>query len=130
VRLSKFWVGKPLRHLLALLGVFWTAPVVAQSLFTGNDFLATCVSSQGEVRGICHGYIIGMDGFWTYGNLSKQMPETTCRPKGTTFEQMYDIFVSFLQRNPSQRHFMTPSLYVIAIEAAFPCASTPSPQRR
>ena len=96
--------------------------VMSQGVFanwkSGNELLANCGSEIPYMRGVCLGYILGVDDRgWgkTHGGLSY------CTPKGLTANQLQKIVSKYLNDHPEELHYTADVLVGKALLKAFPC---------
>ncbi|WP_193747904.1 Rap1a/Tai family immunity protein [Bordetella trematum] len=108
---------------------------------SGNFWLSQCrsqrttdlLSCYAYIKGVIGGHSDGMARMWVRavtlmpkGQVLPITPKgfTFCLPDSVVNEQVRDIFVSFLQANPAQRHELGSKLLVDSLIKAFPCPDT------
>lgn len=110
--------------LSAALVSFAFCPVYAQPSMTladGRGYYAECRDDGGTrqrskfVDGICYGLL---DGYDQYHQVAG--PEFYCRPS-ISRNQLRAIFLKFLRDNPEEWHKETPTLFLSAMQRAYPC---------
>lgn len=128
---------KPLLYLAAFFAILDTNVAVA----SGQEFLGWCKSASqlqytgstgstgNEVdAGVCMGYVMGVyqtllvweSSPWNAGNGPK--PDIfVCPPPGTGYGQMVDVFLKYLETNPSRLQEDEFVLIWDALREAFPC---------
>lgn len=89
---------------------------------TGNVFLSTC----GETRntrtvdhvdfGMCYGWLGGFLAF--HRSISRSL---FCYPSHVTNNQLMDVILVGIERDPATRHYPTAVLAAGALMKAFPC---------
>jgi hypothetical protein len=97
--------------------------------YTGNDLLERCKSANQSTRSFCLGYVIGVIDGWNNGVfvassdvVSGARRQAGCDVPGqVTNEQLKDIALRFLERNPARRHLDAALSVVAAMREAFPC---------
>lgn len=115
---------------LALCGIY--PPVLrAQqtphvAFWTGNELFRACEPPKHPA---CWAYVTGVtDAFSMVESLMMKTGRLEkvlwCRPKGVTAEQVRDVVVQYLERNPQERHFSAPGLVLAALYQAFPCSQS------
>ncbi|MBR9900405.1 MAG: hypothetical protein GYB19_10145 [Rhodospirillales bacterium] len=83
---------------------------------TGNELLNSCKSEVGSHPfSFCMGYVNGMaQGF-------RVATDFMCLPAKSTYGQVIDVVVDYLEENPSMRHLSAAFLVMNALFEAFPC---------
>lgn len=116
----KFWSA-----LASLIVAANLAPAVAaQPLSDGNGYYSLCVTSDG-LKDICYGYFMGIADAPVINNGTKADDAAFCQPPASTYQQNMDVFHAFLRANPRLRTIRTSLLFAMAMNDAFPCASSP-----
>jgi len=107
---------------LASLGM---APLESrQSLSGGNAYYSECVMGK-DYYTVCLGYFMAMVDA-PIMNTGKIPEEAAyCPHAGVTYERYRDVFHKYLQANPTRRDVSTHMLFLMAMNEAFPCASSP-----
>lgn len=113
---------------LALVAGMAPAPGAAfqmrESLARGDSYYNQCVVGPKDYSA-CIGYFMGIADAPVM-NMGKTPEEAIyCLPPGASYEQHRDRFHTFLRDNPTIRHISTHHLFLMAMNAAFPCASSP-----
>jgi hypothetical protein len=86
------------------------------SFVNGNDLLEKCNTPLDIV---CIGYIDGVAYAMNDGNAVNGFK--ACIPLGVTAQQIKDIAVRYLIKNPAVRIYAASSLVAAALSEAFPC---------
>lgn len=95
-----------------------------ESLAGGNSYYSQCVAGPKDYSA-CIGYFMGIADAPVM-NMGKTPEEAIyCLPPGASYEQHRDRFHTFLRDNPAIRHISTHHLFLIAMNSAFPCKSSP-----
>lgn len=108
----------PLRALLIALLLAVTPAHAArpiQAFMHGNDLYPGCQTNPDNG---CFAYVIGLaDAF------EMVAPHLTniCRPKAVTHDQLLDVFMGWLEKNPAERHRPAATLAGLAFAEAWPC---------
>lgn len=118
-----------MKRLIALALVAGMAPTESgafqarESLAGGNSYYNQCVAGPKDYSA-CIGYFMGIADA-PIMNPGKTPDEAVyCPPAGATYEQNRDLFHKFLRDNPQSRHVSTHLLFLMAMNAAFPCRSS------
>jgi len=90
-------------------------------LLTGNGYLAACTADDPISPAICMQYTLGMDNMLLRLQLGGYTKALECSPDQTTGRQKKDVFVAWLKEHPALRHLMSAGLYLMALQAAWPC---------
>jgi len=53
--------------------------------------------------------------------VNRGVPPSICMPRDVTVGQTADVACKYLADNPQGRHLLAASLFITALEAAFPC---------
>lgn len=122
----------------------------ANTLSTGNSFYATCpeskTASEGGVLAVCVAYVLGIQDALSMASYGISMPEdketgvdlqtqlglpqsavTLDPPLGWyclddyTGNQLLDVLLAYLAKNPAERSHPTVGLFFNAMKEAFPC---------
>src|SRR3546814_3580236 len=73
----------------------------------------------------CIGYFMGMADAPVM-NADKSADQAVyCRPAGAPYEQNRDVFHTYLRENPQIRDVSTHMLFLLAMNASFPCKNSP-----
>lgn len=97
---------------------------VRESLAGGNSYYNQCVAGPKDYSA-CIGYFMGIADAPVM-NMGKLPEEAVyCLPEGASYEQHRDVFHKFLRDNPQVRHISTHHLFLMAMNASFPCKSSP-----
>jgi hypothetical protein len=95
-----------------------------ESLARGGSYFSQCVASAKDYSA-CIGYFMGMADAPVM-NADKSADEAVyCLPAGATYEQNRDVFHKYLRQNPQIRNVSTHMLFLLAMNASFPCKSSP-----
>lgn len=88
--------------------------------FDGNRLHRACNDKERQFNnGACFGYVIAItDALSSNGAINGIR---ACIPANIAAQQVRDIIVSYLDRNPQNRHFTAASLGAYALVQAFPC---------
>lgn len=98
---------------------------VRESLAGGNSYYNQCVAGPKDYSA-CIGYFMGIADAPVM-NMGKVPEEAIyCLPAGASYEQHRDVFHKFLRDNPTIRHISTHHLFLMAMNATFPCKNSPS----
>lgn len=110
---------------LILLAFSGAAPAADRaSLAKGNAYFSECVAGK-DYYTVCLGYFMGMADA-PIMNTGKVPEEAVYCPRpGVTYEQYRDLFHKYLQENPAHRSVSTHMLFLMAMNNAFPCTSSP-----
>lgn len=110
--------------LLCSIGValsLLSTPVQAQSMQTGNEFLANCKEGTnaysyclGLVRGIYRGFTIAHN----ESKVTENFPDATSG-------QLLDVAIKYMTDNPNSRHISADVLIILAFVTAWPPTKTP-----
>ncbi|WP_447752557.1 Rap1a/Tai family immunity protein [Sphingopyxis fribergensis] len=114
---------------LALLAGMAPADGVAfqprESLAGGNSYYSQCVASAKDYSA-CIGYFMGIADAPVM-NAEKSPDEAVyCLPAGATYEQNRDVFHKYLRDNPQKLHVSTHLLFLMAMNASYPCKRSPT----
>jgi len=97
---------------------------VRESLAGGNSYYNQCVAGPKDYSA-CIGYFMGIADA-PIMNTGKSPEEALyCLPAGASYEQHRDVFHKFLRDNPQIRQISTHHLFMMAMNSAFPCKSSP-----
>lgn len=95
-----------------------------ESLARGGSYFDQCVARAKDYS-VCIGYFMGMADAPVM-NADKSAEEAVyCLPAGATYEQNRDVFHAYLRENPQIRNVSTHMLFLLAMNASFPCKSSP-----
>ncbi|MBJ7498516.1 MAG: hypothetical protein JHC57_02045 [Sphingopyxis sp.] len=118
----KRWVALAL--LAAMIPTGSAAFQARESLARGGSYFNQCVASAKDYSA-CIGYFMGMADAPVM-NADKSAEEAVyCLPAGATYEQNRDVFHKYLRENPRVRNVSTHMLFLIAMNASFPCKNSP-----
>lgn len=118
----KRWVALAL--LAAMIPTGSAAFQARESLARGGSYFNQCVASAKDYSA-CIGYFMGMADAPVM-NAEKSAEEAVyCLPAGATYEQNRDVFHKYLRENPRVRNVSTHMLFLIAMNASFPCKNSP-----
>jgi hypothetical protein len=85
---------------------------------TGNDLHSFCHGSSDADQGLCYGYIFGAVDTALIFDLSGV---EICIPRGVTRHQLKDVVVSYLDKQPKDRHKTASTLLAMSFVEAFNC---------
>ena len=95
-----------------------------ESLAGGASYFSQCVASAKDYSA-CIGYFMGIADAPVM-NAEKSPDEAVyCLPAGATYEQNRDVFHKYLRDNPQIRRVSTHLLFMMAMNASFPCKNSP-----
>ena len=95
-----------------------------ESLARGGSYFSQCVASAKDYSA-CIGYFMGMADAPVM-NAEKSADEAVyCLPAGATYEQNRDVFHKYLREHPQTRQVSTHMLFLLAMNASFPCKRSP-----
>jgi len=87
----------------------------------GITLLNNCTSDIFLMKAACNAYIAGVsDSHLTASEQNKVIP-LYCLRKNVKIEQLRDIVILYLQRNPQNRDLTASSLILYALLEGFPC---------
>ena len=113
---------------LALLAALTPADGAAfqprESLAGGNSYYNQCVASAKDYSA-CIGYFMGMADAPVMNADKSAEQAVYCLPSGATYEQNRDVFHKYLREHPQIRQVSTHMLFLIAMNASYPCKSSP-----
>lgn len=136
---SKQALARRLILILALIGIYSLSANKAEAQqISGNSLYEACRSDNSVMGGFCIGYIIGViegRSFGAFQVLERLDPsESTaaannlvdqllghCIPENASNEQLRDVALSYLSKNPETRHETARLLLWLAYVEAFPC---------
>ncbi len=95
-----------------------------ESLAGGNSYFTQCVAGPKDYNA-CIGYFMGIADAPVLNTGKSPEEAVYCPPAGATYEQNRDIFHQYLRDNPQARHLSTHLLFLMAMNASFPCKSSP-----
>lgn len=102
---------------VAIVAVVLSFSNGAQAEFqTGNDLLKVC-GDQSRYLGYCAGYIAAITDAVGSGIFGWK----ACIPAEATLEQIRDLTIAALRKDPSTRHLPASVLTASAIAVAWPC---------
>ena len=82
----------------------------------GDTLLRYCKEEDDPfASGYCMGVIIGSHDALTWGHTK------FCKPRDIVVQQIRDIVVQYLDRNPEKRHLVATELVYFALKEQFPC---------
>jgi hypothetical protein len=91
----------------------------AEYFETGRDLYQKCKTAGAAAQVFCFGYIIGIADVMEDNPLDGR---SACIPRNATIQQVTDVVIQFLDRNPEIRDFTGESLTVQALSEKYPCA--------
>ena len=95
-----------------------------ESLARGGSYFDQCVARAKDYSA-CIGYFMGMADAPVM-NADKSADEAVyCLPAGASYEQNRDVFHTYLRENPQIRDVSTHMLFLLAMNASFPCKNSP-----
>ena len=95
-----------------------------ESLAGGNSYYNQCVAAA-KYDSACIGYFMGMADAPVM-NADKSADQAVyCLPAGAPYEQNRDVFHTYLRENPQIRDVSTHMLFLLAMNASFPCKNSP-----
>ncbi|MCF8532423.1 MAG: hypothetical protein K9G48_05435 [Reyranella sp.] len=113
--------------LVALLLAGTSLPATAQGvnvtvLVNGNEMHDWCTSSSGNAKAsLCLGFIMGVLDTITTLQATNQAARQVCVSRGVTPGQAKDVFLSYLNQKPQERHLAAASIVWVAMHEAWPC---------
>ena len=87
---------------------------------SGNGLLAACQDEDPFNRGVCYGYILGIDEATAWIAESGSIIHA-CPPQDVSMKQLRDVVVRWLEVYPERRPYSAASLVTAALAEAFPC---------
>ena len=116
------WVALAL--LAAMIPTGSPAFQARESLARGGSYFDQCVARAKDYSA-CIGYFMGMADAPVM-NADKSADQAVyCLPAGATYEQNRDVFHTYLRENPQIRDVSTHMLFLLAMNASFPCKNSP-----
>ena len=116
------WVALAL--LAAMIPTGSAAFQARESLARGGSYFDQCVARAKDYSA-CIGYFMGMADAPVM-NADKSADEAVyCLPAGASYEQNRDVFHTYLRENPQIRDVSTHMLFLLAMNASFPCKYSP-----
>ena len=118
----------------AVVGATAAMPAFSKEM-TGDEFMAKCAKPANSVdAGFCLGLIEGIDEGVEMGIIvdrvrdgkttSDGLKTTYCYPDGITLGQTSDTLMAYIRNNPSERSKHISVLFVLAMEAQYPCSGS------
>jgi hypothetical protein len=95
-----------------------------ESLAGGNSYYNQCVAGPKDYSA-CIGYFMGIADAPVMNTGKLPEEAVYCPQAGSTYEQYRDVFHKFLRDNPQNRKLSTHHLFLMAMNASFPCKSSP-----
>jgi len=95
-----------------------------ESLAGGNSYYSQCVAGPKDYSA-CIGYFMGIADAPVMNTGKSPEEAVYCPQAGATYEQYRDVFHKYLRDNPQARQLSTHHLFLMAMNAAFPCKSSP-----
>jgi hypothetical protein len=91
----------------------------AEYFETGRDLYQKCRAGGTAQQVFCFGFIIGIADVMEDNRLDGR---SACIPKDASIQQVTDVVIGFLERNPDIRDFTGESLTVQALSEKYPCS--------
>lgn len=109
------------KHLMILAALLASTPAKANDTVSdnGNEILEICDRGTNFGDGFCIGYIRGLK--TAVDVIIRLNDRQTCYPDGITVGQLRDVVVSYVRRNPANRHEGATLVFMRAISEAWPC---------
>ncbi|KGB53919.1 hypothetical protein FG91_02164 [Sphingopyxis sp. LC81] len=95
-----------------------------ESLAGGNSYYSQCVAGPKDYSA-CIGYFMGIADAPVMNTGKTPEEAVYCPQAGASYEQYRDVFHKFLRDNPQTRQLSTHHLFLMAMNASFPCTSSP-----
>jgi hypothetical protein len=105
--------------LLAALAGLEVSGARAEYFETGRDLYQKCRTPGTAAQVFCFGFIIGIADVMEDNPLDGR---SACIPRDASIQQVTEVVIGFLERNPDIRDFTGESLAVQALSDKFPCA--------
>lgn len=112
---------KSLVAAFALSTVFCHLGAEASDFDNGNVWLERCKSNDPTRNLSCMSFVAGFSNGITAQAIGSHVPKIYCQPEGVTYGQSADIWVKYMQENPSKRHSLGGVLFMLSHIQAFPC---------
>jgi len=89
------------------------------SFLQANKLYSLCESRSEIDRGICEGYIMGVNDSMYSGHLGNMFQ--ACIPQGVSPAQARLIIIKYMKTVPEKLHFVADGIIVEALATTFPC---------
>lgn len=93
------------------------------SFLQANKLYSLCESSSEIDKGICEGYIMGVNDSMYSGHLGNLFQ--ACIPQGVSPAQTRLITIKYMKTVPEKLHFVADGIVVEALARTFPCQQQP-----
>ena len=120
-----------MKRLVALAILTFVAPADGaayqprESLASGKSYFSQCVVSGAKDGSVCLGYFMGVSDAPVPNSEKSREEAVYCLPAGATYERNREVFHKYLRDNPQVRHVSTHLLFMLAMNASFPCENSP-----
>lgn len=103
---------------LAGFGMLAAAGAHAEYFETGRDLYQKCSAAGTASQVYCFGFIIGIADVMEDNPLDGR---SACIPRDASIQQVTEVVITFLEKNPDIRDFTGESLTVQALSDKYPC---------